>query len=93
MKNDIGARKLDALDLKLLRAVVERRSKSIIIDIITPFLGLLSSRALRDRLVKLERDGLIQFDRTRAPRTIEVRVTRKGKRFFASILNETLREA
>ena len=93
MKNDIGARKLDALDLKLLRAVVERRSKSIIIDIITPFLGQLSARALMDRLVKLERDGLIQFDRTRASRTIEVRVTRKGKRFFASILNETLREA
>jgi DNA-binding Lrp family transcriptional regulator len=93
MKNDIGARKLDALDLKLLRAVIERPSKSIIIDIIAPFLGQLSSRALRDRLGKLESDGLIQFDRTKASRKIEVRATREGKRFFAAILKETPREA
>jgi DNA-binding Lrp family transcriptional regulator len=93
MKNDISARKLDELDLKLLRSVIEGPSKSIIIDIIAPFLGQLSSRALRDRLAKLESDGLIQFDRTRASRKVEVRATRKGRRFFASILKEPAREA
>lgn len=78
------AKKLDELDIELLQAVIKQPYKSIIIDIIAPFLGRLSQRALRNRLADLEKEGLICLDRSRSLRSISVKATRKGRRLAVS---------
>jgi hypothetical protein len=50
------AKKLDELDIELLQAVIKQPDKSIIIDIIAPFLGRQSQQALRNRLADLEKE-------------------------------------
>ena len=78
------AKKLDELDIELLQAVIKQLDKSIIIDIIAPFLGRLSHQALRNRLADLENEGLIGLDRSRSSRSISLKVTRKGRRLVAN---------
>ncbi|VVB63983.1 Uncharacterised protein [uncultured archaeon] len=78
------ARKLDRLDIELLRAVIEQPNKSIIVDVIAPFLGRLSQQALRNRLAELEKEGLIISDRSRSSRSIFLKPTRKGRRLVSN---------
>ena len=71
---------LDELDIELLHAVIEQPNKSIILDVIAPFSGRLSQQALRNRLVNLEKDGLIILDRSRSSRSIFVKASGKGRK-------------